>query len=324
MSSHHSFTAMADEDTTTFDPQQAQARVSEPSTPQTIDIVHEIRSANAQFSARLDGLNQRLGDMERQQRLQISHPPSPSPNMRDLPSSRHNTTEAITSRPAAGASTLEEAPPASITLQRGPHRARADAAVPPHMARTAAALAASTVNPPSRPASISASSSGSNPLDKYRSMTKGEKSNIKRALASLGLTVPILMDLFKTGEDDSMGSTIGENEQTPSSASPAITTSGTPVAANIAAVSQTSSSISNGPSVATSPIPTAAPPGLSSLPPPVVCWMGHMTIHVAHISYLISPLPILPFYDHDHFLSITPLPVAAPPLYFFLPSSSNP
>ncbi|KAE8229179.1 hypothetical protein CF326_g5859 [Tilletia indica] len=272
MTSHQSITPLEEEEPSTFNLQRAQNQVQEPTTPQTVDIVHEIRSANAQLSARLDGFNLRLGDMERYQRLQSSQPDSPSPPARALPSARTTTTEAAPSRPLATVGTPNQTLPASVTLQRGPHRARTDAAVPPHMARTAAALASTSLNPPSRPASNSNSLGGQNPLDRYRSMTKGEKTNVKRALASLGLTVPTLMDMFKSGEDDSVASTLGEDEQPQTSASPTSQTSGTSVTAFDTSALQTSSNIvgTTTPVVTVKDASSEVVPGSSSASPPSV------------------------------------------------------
>ncbi|CAD6892094.1 unnamed protein product [Tilletia caries] len=75
MSEHDSFTLPAEH----LDPGTPQrVFVQGPVTPQTHDILQEIRSV----SARLDGFNMRLGDMERSRRLQPSQPASPSPSPR--------------------------------------------------------------------------------------------------------------------------------------------------------------------------------------------------------------------------------------------------
>ncbi|KAE8229428.1 hypothetical protein CF326_g5602 [Tilletia indica] len=196
--------------------------VSAPTTPRTVDIVQEIRSATSQLSARLDGFNLRLGDMERQQRILPSNPPSPSPTMRRLPSST-TMTAAATQHRASALDQAEEALPASITVQRGPHTTRSGSTIPPHMSRAAAALASSTIPPPTRPGAINTPSTTPNPLDKYRAMTKSEKSNVRRALAGLGLSVPTLMSMFSEDEDD-IGSTSGAGDDFGSQQSAATTT----------------------------------------------------------------------------------------------------
>ncbi|KAE8189965.1 hypothetical protein CF335_g6486, partial [Tilletia laevis] len=177
-------------------------------TPQTTEIIQEIRSV----SARLDGFNMRLGDMERYQRLQPSQPASPSPGPRTLPSAGPSISAAAPLGPSPTTNAQEDEIPASVTLHRGPHRVRQDAPVPPHMTRTAAALATTgTPAPhPTRISSLSTPVDSPNPLDRYRSMSKGEKSNIRRALAGLGLSVPILMEVFTgQGAEEDVGSTTG-------------------------------------------------------------------------------------------------------------------
>ncbi|KAE8240942.1 hypothetical protein A4X13_0g7624 [Tilletia indica] len=197
MSSNESFTIPDDHP-------HEQVPVVEPTTPHTTDILHEIRSANAQLSAhlsaRLDGLNLRLGDVERHYRMQHSQPDSPSPAARSLPPSSHNV--AITARLTSEESdNQDEVPPATLNLQRGAHRTRPDAPVPPHMTRAAAALATSVPSPTPRPISTTALSE-LDPLGRYRTMTKSEKSNVRRALAGIGLTVSTLAALVPVPEDD--------------------------------------------------------------------------------------------------------------------------
>ncbi|KAE8203011.1 hypothetical protein CF327_g7800, partial [Tilletia walkeri] len=194
--------------------------VSAPTTPHNFDIVHEIRSATAQLSARMDGFNLRLGDMERHHRVQSSHPPSPSPGARTIPPATGAATTAAFTFAASETGQPEEILPASVTIHRGPHNARSGSTIPPHMSRAAAALASSSIPPPSRPGASFTPSTTSNPLDKYKSMTKGEKSNVRRALAGLGLSIPVLMSMF-SGDDDETGSTSGTADDlgTPMSAS---------------------------------------------------------------------------------------------------------
>ncbi|KAE8222173.1 hypothetical protein CF326_g8422, partial [Tilletia indica] len=218
MSSHHS-TPQADQSGHNLFHDQAIGQ--EPTTPYTVDIVREIQSATSQLGARLDGFNLRLGDMERHHRLREEQLASPSPSTRTLPAS-NQLPPSTTQQQLAMGSPQDELPPASITINRGATRARPDAPIPPHMTRTAAALASSTVAAPTRTESTSASSSPLTPLARYKAMTKGEKSNTRRALAGLGLSVPVLMQMLaNSGEDDDVGSTTGTgDEEVPPSSMP--------------------------------------------------------------------------------------------------------
>ncbi|KAE8187083.1 hypothetical protein A4X06_0g7534 [Tilletia controversa] len=176
-----------------------QATEQVPVTPRPTDILLEIRSV----SARLDGFNRRLGDMERSQRLQTSHPPSPSPDVR--PSTTIEPVAAVTAPSSdSGILARDTAPAASSNVndQRGAYRTRQDAPVPPHMGRTAAALAATTFSLPPRPSPGTAAPDCPTPGERYKSMSKGEKSNVRRALAGLGLSVPILMGLVSDPTED--------------------------------------------------------------------------------------------------------------------------
>ncbi|CAD6892095.1 unnamed protein product [Tilletia caries] len=84
------------------------------------------------------------------------------------------------------------------------------------MTGAAAALATTAVSAPPRLSSILAPEDSPNPLERYKSMTKGEKSNVRRALAGLGLTVPSFMDLFAdNGGEDDLASAAGiDNDRT--------------------------------------------------------------------------------------------------------------
>ncbi|CAD6933289.1 unnamed protein product [Tilletia controversa] len=203
---------MSDHDSFTIPPGQFdndvfhdQATEQGPVTPRTTEILLEIRSV----SARLDGFNRRLGDMERSQRIQSSHSPSPFPDARPP-----TTIEPVASAPApptsdSGILARDTAPAATSNVndQRGAYRTRPDAPIPPHMNRTAAALAATTFSPPPRPSSGTAALDSPTPGERYKSMSKGEKSNVRRALAGLGLSVPVLMGLVSDpNEDQDFGS----------------------------------------------------------------------------------------------------------------------
>ncbi|KAE8270160.1 hypothetical protein A4X09_0g2172 [Tilletia walkeri] len=159
MSSQDSFPLPAGH--TANDQQHELQTVAEPTTPHNDDLVHEIRTATSQIadqlsahlSARLDGINLRLGDVERQYRLQPSPNASPSPSPRSLPSATDNIPAAAPLLSRSAQDNPNEAPPAFVNLQRGSQRVRQDAIIPPHMTRTAAALANPVHAPPSRPAS---------------------------------------------------------------------------------------------------------------------------------------------------------------------------
>ncbi|KAE8228281.1 hypothetical protein CF326_g6792 [Tilletia indica] len=202
---------------TANDQQYEEHSVPAPTTPHNVDLVQEIRTATSQIanqiSARLDGFNVRLGDVERQHRIQSSQHASPSPSPRLLPSESANIPTAANPLSQSAQDNTEEAPPASVTLQRGPHRVRQDATIPPHMSRTAAALANPLHAAPSRSGS-SSSADAPNPLERYKSMTKGEKSNVRRALAGLGLSMATLMDIMAdSGTNDDIGSTTGSSDE---------------------------------------------------------------------------------------------------------------
>ncbi|KAE8236462.1 hypothetical protein A4X13_0g9147 [Tilletia indica] len=226
MSSPNSFTLPIEHIGTNQHHQQQS--VTEPTTPRQVDIVEELRSAtqeisnqiSAHLSARLDGFNLRLGDMERQHRLQQSQPSSPSPNARTLPSSSLNTLATDPSSTDSARTDPTEAPPANLTIHRGAHRVRLDAPVPPHMTRAAAALATSVPPPAPRPSSSTAPSDALDPLGRYQSLTKGEKTNIRRALSSLGLNMATLVSIMSTSGDDVDGaSAIGSVNESASSSS---------------------------------------------------------------------------------------------------------
>ncbi|KAE8235860.1 hypothetical protein A4X03_0g9630, partial [Tilletia caries] len=205
MSEQESFTLPAEH----LDPGTPQQVFNpDPVTPQRHEILQEIRSV----SARLDGFNMRLGDMERSHRLQ-SQPASPSPSPRPLAPTGTAVHVAAPSGSVLGHQDQDPGLPDSVTVRRG--RARPDAAIPPHMTGAAAALASTAVSAPPRLSSILAPEDSPNPLERYKSMTKGEKSNVRRALAGLGLTVPTFMDLFADngGEDDLASAAVIGNDR---------------------------------------------------------------------------------------------------------------
>ncbi|KAE8240573.1 hypothetical protein A4X13_0g7723 [Tilletia indica] len=281
---------MSSRDSTTNTPTRHESfhdGVTIPTTPRDVDLLHEIRSANAQLSAhlsaRLDGFNLRLGAMERHQRVQDEPLDSPSPSSRTLPTNTAINTAANTSQQATG-SQQDEAPPANLTINRGAHRARSNTTIPPHMGRTAAALASATISPPSRTGAVSAASETHDPLTRYRSMTKGEKSNVRRALAGLGLSVPVLMSMFESsGDDDDFSSAAGTSDEvvarstsadvatTEHFSSPAPVTQTAPIPTGTTQGTITSTPVSSNPSaiihdtVITTPAVTTTP---TSVPPP--------------------------------------------------------
>ncbi|KAE8240471.1 hypothetical protein A4X13_0g7791 [Tilletia indica] len=247
-----------------------------PTTPREVDLVHEIRTANAQLtaqiSARLDGFNLRLGAMERHQRVQEDILDSPSPSSRLLPINNSANTAAPTTSQSqqARGSQEDEAPPASLTINRGAHRARSQPTIPPHMGRTAAALASPTISPPQRMGTASSITSETiDPLARYRSMTKGEKSNVRRALAGLGLSVPTLMSMFpNSADDDDISSTAGTNDDVAMSTAadtrivdrPSPTTVETqPIQTSIPQPTLTSASTPSDPLAASQSVPTTTP-----------------------------------------------------------------
>ncbi|KAE8228368.1 hypothetical protein CF326_g6702 [Tilletia indica] len=297
--------------------QNEQYTVPEPTTPRQVDIVEELRSAtqeisaqiSAHLSARLDGFNMRLGDMERQHRLQQSHPSSPSPNTRPLPSSNNNAvatealptthtlptfrnnTSAEESSPVDTARTIpDEAPPANLTIHRGAHRIRLDAPVPPHMARTAAALATSVPSPSPRSSPSITPTEAMNPLDRYRAMTKGEKSNIRRSLAGLGLNISTLVSVLSGSNDNvEIGSTASTVEDaTSTSAAP------TPISSHQHTVSNTATITSASQEHTTTPATQASPGVVSaSTAPPVLLTISPMveSQHSSTPTPAVTPMP---------------------------------
>ncbi|KAE8228338.1 hypothetical protein CF326_g6734 [Tilletia indica] len=271
MSSPNSFTLPTDP--LAHHQQDEQHTVLEPTTPRQVDLIQEIRSAtteiaaqiSAHLSARLDGMNLRLGDMERQHRLQHSQPASPSPTPRMMPTGTintavpsslgepsNNTTAAASSLTEATLAIPDEAPPASLTIQRGPHRVRLDAPVPPHMARAAAALATTVPSPSPRSGSTIAQTHALDPLRRYQSMSKGEKSNTRRALAGLGLNISTLVALTSSPGDEDVGSTTGslDGSSSPSSiravtSTPTNQTSPAEISKSLAAATADSASPAN-------------------------------------------------------------------------------
>ncbi|KAE8190279.1 hypothetical protein CF335_g6397 [Tilletia laevis] len=259
MSEHESFTLPAGQ----FDPPTHIDPVIQPgpATPHSV-LIHEIRSV----SARLDGFNMRLGDMERYQRLQPSQPASPSPGPRLDQSGSANAS----SGQDLGPDDQDIALPDSVTIRRG--RARPDAPIPPHMERAAAALAASTISPPQRASATPATPDSPKPLDRYRSMSKGEKSNVRRALAGLGLSVPTLMSMFsetaedadlasttESGEDTAPANTSASSNESPLRPAPSASSNESPLRAVPAAAPDTSASPAPEARASSSTPPAAAP-----------------------------------------------------------------
>ncbi|KAE8181626.1 hypothetical protein CF328_g8783, partial [Tilletia controversa] len=200
-----------------------------PTTPISTDILlQEIRSVSSQLSARMDGLNMRLGGMERNARFQDDQPGSPSP----APRSALRQPEVATnpnSSAQARSSPEYDPPPPSVTLGRGMNHIRPGAPIPPHlteasttnpvMVRTAAALG-TPVSAPSRTTSLPSNSSP--PLERYNQLTRGEKRHIQRSIASLGLTFREFMHAFRDDEDDDTGSDHDDEQQPITDPSPTI------------------------------------------------------------------------------------------------------
>ncbi|KAE8221399.1 hypothetical protein CF326_g8567, partial [Tilletia indica] len=191
-------------------PQHQLTTQEDPSTPtirvqleqQDSPVLHEIRNMSAILTSRLDGFNARLGDMEHWRR-ELPDSPSPEPR-RALNTSIPTTLSTTTAQPAATA-------PTNVVLNR-PNRGRD--VIPPHMTRTAAALASPTIAPPSRPSSVRVDDdTSSNPLDRYRKMSKTEKGNIKRTLEKLGVTLQDFMGAMLDGDTEGdTGSITGSGE----------------------------------------------------------------------------------------------------------------
>ncbi|KAE8218492.1 hypothetical protein CF319_g7649 [Tilletia indica] len=263
MSSPNSFTIPAER--LDANQQHEQHTVTEPTTPRRADFVDELRSATQEIAARLDGFNLRLGDMERQHRLQQSQPSSPSPATRPLHLSSTNTSAAESPLAEAAHIVQNETPPANLTLHRGAHRVRLDAPVPPHMARTAAALATSVPSPSPRPSPSTAPSAALNPLVRYQAMTKGEKSNIRRALAGLGLNISTLTEIMSSsGDDVEIGSSTGSVDDFTSSSNTQPPMSSHGHSASDAATAASTTSITTVSTTATATPAAQTSPGLVS------------------------------------------------------------
>ncbi|KAE8224221.1 hypothetical protein CF326_g8070 [Tilletia indica] len=211
-------------------------------------IIGEVRAMRNELAARLDGFNERLGEVERWQRNQPDdEDQEESDGEEQLVGIQHHVDAATSPIPQAnttglGAAAFGERTPPFVNTVR-PQR------LPPHMTQAAPttpvaarALRAQTF--------VTLDNNGNSPLDRFHTLNSQDKRKVRRAMNKLGLQVP---EFMPDGEV-----TITEDE---------VEDAGDRGDSNRASPQQQLSGVENSPASSNeSPIRSSAPPTITPAP----------------------------------------------------------